>query len=62
MAYVFRLCFGGIGVTRRSVLELAREWEALEGGEALEVVERRLAMGEIVKASDEGRVSKLSIY
>lgn len=44
------------GVTRRSVLELAREWAALEGGVALEVNERRLTMGEVVKASGEGRV------
>eukprot|EP00903_Cladosiphon_okamuranus_P020178 g18522.t1 len=44
------------GVTRRSVLELARGWETLENGVPLEVVERRLAMGEVVKASNEGRL------
>ncbi|CAM9707854.1 unnamed protein product, partial [Hapterophycus canaliculatus] len=44
------------GVTRRSVLELAREWGSLEGGVPLEVSERRLTMGEVVQASDEGRV------
>lgn len=44
------------GVTRRSVLELAREWRELEGGVPLEVCERRLTMGEVVKASREGRV------
>ncbi|CAM9344898.1 unnamed protein product [Ectocarpus sp. 12 AP-2014] len=44
------------GVTRRSVLELAREWRELEGGIPLEVCERRLTMGEVVKASREGRL------
>ena len=39
------------GVTRRSILDLAREW-----GE-FQVSERRLTMGEFVKASEEGRVS-----
>ncbi|CAN0385771.1 unnamed protein product [Ectocarpus sp. 12 AP-2014] len=44
------------GITRRSVLELAREWRELEGGVPLEVSERPLAMGEVVKASREGRL------
>lgn len=47
------------GVTRRSVLELAREWQILEGDVPLEVSERRLTMGEIVRASKEGRVRPL---
>lgn len=47
---------GTLGVTRRSVLELAQEWQTLEGGVGLEVSERRLKMAEVVKASEEGRV------
>ena len=39
------------GVTRRSILDLARDWDEFA------VSERRLTMGEFVKASDEGRVS-----
>lgn len=49
------------GVTRRSVLELAREWKTLEGGVPLEVTERRLTMGEIVRAAKEGRVRLLPL-
>eukprot|EP00752_Nemacystus_decipiens_P002932 g2727.t1 len=44
------------GVTRRSVLELASEWGTLEDGVPLEVNERYLTMGEVVKASQEGRL------
>ncbi|CAN0022908.1 unnamed protein product [Scytosiphon promiscuus] len=44
------------GVTRRSVLELARDWGSLEDGVPLEVCERRLTMKEVVKASEEGRL------
>lgn len=44
------------GVTRRSVLELAQGWKVMEDGTRLEVVERRLTMGEVVKAFEEGRL------
>ncbi|CAM9204413.1 unnamed protein product [Ascophyllum nodosum] len=44
------------GVTRRSVLELAREWQTLDGGARLEVSERRLTMGEVVRSAKEGRL------
>lgn len=44
------------GITRRSVLELAKEWQTLEGGVRLEVSERRLTMGEIAKTAKEGRL------
>eukprot|EP00904_Undaria_pinnatifida_P004435 jgi/Undpi1/13993/HiC_scaffold_9.g03644.m1 len=44
------------GVTRRSVLELAKGWKVMEDGARLDVVERRLTMGEVVKASEEGRL------
>lgn len=44
------------GITRRSVLELAREWGALGDGTPLEVNERPLAMGEVDEAAEEGRV------
>ncbi|ELR08649.1 hypothetical protein VC83_03874 [Pseudogymnoascus destructans] len=46
------------GVTRRSVIQLVKERLAKEGGEleALEVVERQYTMGEIVEASEEGRL------
>lgn len=40
------------GVTRRSILELAREW-----GE-FKVTERFVTMPEVVKAHAEGRVSE----
>lgn len=39
-------------------MELTREWEASEEGrEGLRVSERELTMAEVVKASEEGRVS-----
>ncbi len=46
------------GVTRRSVLELARErlsktWEGFEG---LDVLERKYRMGEVEEAIEEGRL------
>ncbi|CAG8949813.1 hypothetical protein HYFRA_00004137 [Hymenoscyphus fraxineus] len=49
------------GVTRRSILQLARERltgasERLEGLEALEIVERRFTMEEVVEAVKEGRM------
>lgn len=46
------------GVTRASVLDLARERLAsgYEGGEKVEVVERKFTMAEVVKAVREGRM------
>jgi branched-chain amino acid aminotransferase len=49
------------GVTRRSVLELARErltagGSGVEGLEDLEIVERKYTMDELVEAADEGRL------
>jgi branched-chain amino acid aminotransferase len=43
------------GVTRRSVLQLARERRVLDG-EAVDVVERPYAIGELVAAAREGRI------
>jgi len=42
------------GVTRRSILELARDWRSR--GEDLDVSERWLPMGEVVQAQKEGRL------
>lgn len=42
------------GVTRRSILELARGWK--EKGEEMDVSERWLTMGEVVQAQKEGRL------
>lgn len=46
------------GVTRASVLQLAKErlCKSIEGAEALEVVERRFTMDDIVSAYKEGRL------
>ncbi|KAF2448055.1 branched-chain amino acid aminotransferase II [Karstenula rhodostoma CBS 690.94] len=46
------------GVTRRSVLELARERlvEGYDGLEGVEVVERKFTMAEVAEAADEGRL------
>lgn len=43
------------------MLELAQGWKVMEDGTRLEVVERRLTMGEVVKASEEGRVRKKAV-
>ena len=46
------------GVTRRSVLELARQrlHPAQMGSDGLEIVERKYSMGEVEQAADEGRL------
>ncbi|CAM9423297.1 unnamed protein product, partial [Hapterophycus canaliculatus] len=44
------------GITRRSVLELARDWGVMENGVPLEVNERSLSMREVAKASTDGRL------
>ena len=46
------------GVTRKSVLELARErlTNGVNGLERLDVAERQITMGEIIDASREGRL------
>jgi len=41
------------GITRRSVIELAKEWKEFE------VNERKLTMGEILKAKEEGRLVEM---
>merc|ERR1712020_817470 len=41
------------GITRRSVIELAKEWNEFE------VNERKLTMGEILKAKEEGRLVEM---
>lgn len=52
-------------MTRRSVLELTREWQDFEAGGddrggGLEVSERRLSMAEVVRASEQGRVRRIN--
>ncbi|SMR64267.1 unnamed protein product [Zymoseptoria tritici ST99CH_3D1] len=46
------------GVTRASILELAKERlsQSVDGLEALDVVEKRFTMAEVVKAQEEGRL------
>jgi branched-chain amino acid aminotransferase len=44
------------GVTRRSVLALARERLSGSEGEDLEIVERKFTIGEIVEAEQQGRL------
>ena len=46
------------GVTRKSVLELAKErlTDGTNGLEGLDVAERQITMGELVEASKEGRL------
>merc|ERR1719394_1468907 len=41
------------GITRRSVIELTKEWDEFE------VNERRITMGELLKAKDEGRLVEM---
>jgi len=41
------------GITRRSVIELTKDWDEFE------VNERKLTMGELLKAKDEGRLVEM---
>ena len=47
------------GVTRRSVLELAREWSSSHDGNELQVSERKLTMKEVLNGAEDGTLLEM---